>query len=107
MNTLLLLDVLFMNFNMRNFTLKSLLVALTIFVIFVNDGSNANTGFIEATFKKNDHDKELVSRQQTTLECIGYFNDDQINKAYIDLDIDGIIIPENAIYATLTVECNS
>ncbi|CAG8509965.1 15882_t:CDS:1 [Funneliformis mosseae] len=92
---------------MRNFTLKNLLVVLTIFVIFVSNGSSVNTGVIEATFKKNDQDKELVARQQTTLKCIGYFNGDKINKAHIDFNIGGIMIPENAIYATLTAECNS
>ncbi|CAG8672163.1 15984_t:CDS:1, partial [Acaulospora morrowiae] len=88
---------------MRNFTLKNLHVALTIFVIFIINSSKANTGVIEATFKKNDHDKELVSRQQTTLNCVEYIYNAKIYKAYIESDN----IFENAIYAILIVECNS
>ena len=92
---------------MKSLTLKNLLVALTIFVIFVNNGSNADTVVIEAVLKKNDPDKELVARQSTTINCIGYFDDVKINKAFIDRYVGiGIMIPKNAIYATLTTECN-
>src|SRR2546430_16896195 len=92
---------------MRNFTLK-ILVALTIFVIFVNNGSNANTVIIEAMFKKNDSVKELVARQETTIKCIGYIDDEEVKKASIErtiIEVPGV--PKNAIYATLTAECSS